>query len=206
MTTAYRRFQDSKVMTYERWHDGLGYDLEALAEMTDAERKSVESELIRNTTNWRDIEALAALGTDTAKAHIRKQIEQGSSEVRLAAARALAGDKESDRAREDAIIHALKTAEPMNGLARALDMAAEHKSPRIIEALLRCTLRPVPEVAVNAAGLVYYLFGKTSEPFDWDKRPFFLRFGEGGAEQRKAFTDMCAELGVDAQPYLKSPG
>jgi hypothetical protein len=203
MTSAYERFQASKAMTYERWHDGLGYDLEALAEMTDDERKSVETDLINNTTNWRDIEALAALGTPAAKAHIRKRIDQGSSEVRLAAARALAGDKESDRAREDAIIHALQTAEPMNGLARALDMAAEHKSPRVVEALLRCTLRPVPEVAVNAAGLVYYLFGKTTEPFDWDKRPFFMRFGEGGAEQRQAFADMCAELGIEAEPYLR---
>jgi hypothetical protein len=203
MTTAYQRFQDSTVMTYERWHDGLGYDLEALTEMTGAERNSVETDLINNTTNWRDIEALAALNTATAKAHIRKHIDQGSSEVRLAAARALAGDKESDRAREDAIIHALQTAEPMNGLARALDMAAEHKSPRIVEAVLRCTLRPVPEVAVNAAGLIYYLFGKTTEPFDWDKRPFFLRFGEGGAEQRRAFADMCTELGIEAEPYLK---
>ena len=203
MTSAYQRFQDSKVITYERWHDGIGYDLEALGEMTDAERHSVETDLIRNTTNWRDIEALAALNTDTAKAHIRKHIDQGSSEIRLAAAHALAGDKESGRAREDAIIDALQTAEPMNGLARALDMAAEHKSPRVIEALLRSTLRPVPEVAVNAAGILYYLFGKTTEPFDWDKRPFFLRFGEGGAEQRQAFTDMCAELGIDAEPYLK---
>jgi hypothetical protein len=203
MTSAYQRFQDSKVITYERWHDGIGYDLEALAEMTGAERQSVETDLIRNTTNWRDIEALAALGTDTAKAHIRNHLTHGASELRLAAAHALAADKDSSRDREDAIVHALEAAEPMNGLARALDMAAEHKSPRVIEALLRCTLRPVPEVAVNAAGLLYYLFGKTTEPFDWDKRPFFLRFGEGGAEQRQAFADMCAELGIDAEPYLK---
>ncbi len=203
MTTAYQRFQNSKVITYERWHDGVGYDLEALAEMTEAERKSVVTELIHSTTNWRDIEALATLGTDTANAHIRKHLTQGPSELRLAAAHALAGDKESDRAREDAIVHALQTAEPMNGLARALDMAAEHKSPRVIEALIRCTLRPAPEVAVNAAGLIYYLFGKTTEPFDWDKRPFFLRFGEGCDEQRKAFAEMCAELGIDAEPYLR---
>ena len=55
-------------------------------------------------------EALAAASGVTiqyiAKAHIRKHIDQGSSEIRLAAAHALAGDKESDCAREDAIIQA----------------------------------------------------------------------------------------------------
>lgn len=190
-------------MTYERWHDGIGYDLDALADMTQAERQSVETWLTNNMSNWRDIEALAALGTATAQAQIRKQLVAGSGELRLAAASALKEDAAIEREREDAIVHALETAQPMSNLSRALDMAAEHKSPRVVDALLRCTLRPQREVSVNAAGLLYYLFGKTSEPFDWKKRPFFLRFGESPAEQRKAFAEMCAELGIDAQPYLQ---
>ena len=200
--SAYQRFMDSTVATHERWHDGIGYDLEALAEMTPAERQHVESRLIQNTSDWRDIEALAALGTESAKAHIRKHLTRGKSELRLAAADALNDDNETDVEREDAIVHALEEAEPMNGLARALDLAAEHKSPRIVDALLRCTLSPQREAAVNAAGLLYFLFGKTQEPFDWSKRLFFLRFGEGSAEQRKAFAEMCKELGVDPRKYL----
>lgn len=34
---------------------------------------------------------------------------------------------------------------------------------------------------------------------DWSKGPFFLPFGEGPAEQRRAFEEKCAELGVDAK-------
>jgi hypothetical protein len=198
---AYRRFKESMVATYDRWHDGIGYDLDALKAMNDAERRSIEVELIADTTNWRDIEALAALGTETATAHIRKHLKHGPNELRLAAARALehagAGDEH-----DDAIVQALETAEPMQGLARALDMAARRKSPRVIDALFRATLRPDREAAVNAAGLLYFLFGKTQEEFDWAKRPFFLRFGEGAAEQRRAFAEMCAELGIDANKYL----
>ncbi len=199
---AYKRFQDSKVATYERWHDGVGYDLEALAEMTDEERKSVEGDLIADTSGWRDVEALAALGTERARVHIRKCLKSGPSEVRMAAARALENEPASGNAREDAIVYALDTAEPMNGLSDAIDAAAECDTPRMRDALFRMALSPVPERAVNAAALLFYLHGKTQSPFDWSRRPFFLRFGEGPEERRRAFTEMCKEFGTDPAKYL----
>jgi len=203
-SSAYRRFQASKDLTYERWHDGEGYDLKALAEMTDDERRHAEADLLRDTKDWRDIEALAAIASETAKARVREILANGPLKLRIAAAHALTGDHTLERAREDAVIAILETGDLNDGFVRALDMAAEVKSPRIIDALLRCTLRPTSVLAVNAAGLVYYLFGKASEPFEWEKRPLFLRFGEGGEKQREAFRDMCMTCGIDPARYLKT--
>ena len=55
------------VIDYEKWHDGVGYDLDAIREASQDERQAIEILLFnRGTRDWRDVEALAAL--DTARA------------------------------------------------------------------------------------------------------------------------------------------
>jgi hypothetical protein len=69
---------------YEKWHDGIGYDLEALAEANEKERKVIEKILVnRNPRNWRDIEALAFLDTTGARETLKDTI-QSNHEVNMA--------------------------------------------------------------------------------------------------------------------------
>ncbi len=42
-----RRFEQSMIMDYEKWHDGIGYDLNALREASPSERETIEKILMR---------------------------------------------------------------------------------------------------------------------------------------------------------------
>lgn len=59
--SAWKRFHDSMVMDFDKWHDGIGFDLDALREMTAGERRKVAAELAGRRQTWREIEALAVL-------------------------------------------------------------------------------------------------------------------------------------------------
>jgi hypothetical protein len=194
---------ESTVETYERWHDGIGYDLEALAQFSAEERVEIEEWLIRRDAEWRDLEALAALGTPRAMAEVRSNLVGGSTESRLFAVRLLAADPDIGPAREAAIIDGLATTQFGTGLSAALDMAVEHPTPAVIDALFRCARGDNPTASVHAAAHLAYLHGRAREPFDWDRRPFFLRFGsDDAADRRTAFIELCGECGVDPAPYL----
>ena len=77
---AYQRFIASMAMDFDKWHDGTGYDLQALAELTGQERTDVETLLLgRAGQDWRDKEALAALGSSSAVAALESQLNAGQS-------------------------------------------------------------------------------------------------------------------------------
>jgi hypothetical protein len=51
---------------------------------------------------------------------------------------------------------------------------------------------------------LFFLHGKSKEQFDWDHRPFFLRFNTTDRNEREAvFREMCETIGVDPQKYLR---
>lgn len=60
------RFQTSLNVGFDQWHDGIGYDLAALAEMSTQERESVRSVMasrIRNgSAGWREVEVAGRSG------------------------------------------------------------------------------------------------------------------------------------------------
>jgi hypothetical protein len=59
---AYDRFIKSMQVGYDQWHDGIGYDLDALAALTADERADARKLLAgRAGRDWRDVEALEAL-------------------------------------------------------------------------------------------------------------------------------------------------
>jgi hypothetical protein len=56
---------------YEKWHDGIGYDIDAIKLASPAERKTIERILIAHTPrDWRDIEALAQIDTERVQAFL----------------------------------------------------------------------------------------------------------------------------------------
>ena len=201
--SAAARFRRSMELDYVRWRDGDGYDLDAIAQASPADRAVIEALLLpRGVTDWRDVEALAALATPGALAALESAWSHGSARIRTAILR-YSPDLmvEADRIRS--LVEILETASLDNGLSQAIDLAAEFHPQPVIDALLRGTLGRSREAAPNFAGLLMFLHGKAESAFDWDQRPFFTRFNtDSGQQRRTAFLELCAKIGVDPSPYL----
>lgn len=197
------RFVDSMKIDYEKWHDGIGYDLETLAKATPGERQQIETILLaRGARDWRDIEALAALKTSKSQPALRAALETGGAEIRGAVLR-YAPELVSEAEKTAHLIDALRTATFYAGLTQALDHVAEFHPPEVVAELFRGTLAREGEVAVSFAGLLMFIHGKAPERFDWSQRPFFLRFATANRLEREAaFRDLCEDIGVDAGEYL----
>lgn len=103
----------------------------------------------------------------------------------------LAGLRGAEQIR--AIVAALDRAVWFKGLGEALDLAAEHPSPAIVDALWRNLQARSGDVAMHCAALLTYLHGLAAEPFDLAQRPFFLRFHTEDAQERAAAIDELRE-------------
>jgi len=112
---------------------------------------------------------------------------------------------ESDRTAS--LVAALSTADLYGGLSQALDQAEDFHPPEVVDALFRGLLARDGEAAVSFAGMLMFLHGKTSEPFDWDQRPFFLLFHTADSvERRQHFRELCKKIDVDADALMKRLG
>jgi hypothetical protein len=191
------------VMDFDKWHDGIGYDLDALRAMSPAEKKSTETMLIRRgARDWRDIEALACFDTPEARAAIKAAMNNPNPDVRNAVTRC-APELIPDAVRTASLVMGLETAFFFGGLGQTLDQVAEFHPPLIVEALLRGALGRTGDVAMHFAALLYYIHGKAAEPFDMVQRPFFLRFNTDNRTERETlFRELCQKIGVDAARYL----
>ena len=71
-----RRFEKSMEINYEKWHDGIGYDIDAIKLSSPAELKTIELILIYHSPrDWRDIEALAQIHTKSARETLKGAIK-----------------------------------------------------------------------------------------------------------------------------------
>jgi hypothetical protein len=177
---AYQLFLDSMVMDFDKWHDGTGYDLEALEQLGPEEQASVEELLIKNLEqagDWRDVEALAALGSDSARKAVDKARSHNDTKVRKYALRICLDTQDSkdltkkDIAElEEQVIQSVKHGDS--------EMAEDMPTMRVKKALLDSILGFKSEIRVSAVAFLLYLCGQAPEPFDWSQRPFFLRFSD----------------------------
>jgi hypothetical protein len=88
---AYKKFMASTIMDYEKWHDGIGYDLDTFKQMTPAEQARVVAELkSKGSPDWRDVEVFEIAGTAEADAALREALDHGPPEARLHAMQTLA--------------------------------------------------------------------------------------------------------------------
>lgn len=189
---AYSRFQASRVMDFEKWHDGIGYDLDALDNLTPEERRAVEAELTSGIAGWRDLEALHRLGTPEAIAAIEDARKSGDIELRLAALR-YGSAPDVDMA-EGAILEALGSF-PVNTLA--IELAVSYMTPDIVEALRRCVRECTGTEAYLAAAALLVMHGKLESIHSWNRREFLLRFVEAPSPDRAAaYDELSAEIGV----------
>jgi hypothetical protein len=193
-----RKFRESMQLTYDRWHDGEGYALDVLAEMTPAERRQVEGDLLANgVRNWRDVEALAALATPAAERALREAFTLNDDAIRMAllshATRLFSEDE-----RSLALVEALGRAEIYGGLTQALLIVQEFHPPAVMDALIIGVLRRDGATAGQFAALLCYLFGKADSPFDWNLRPFFLRQTE---DRNAMFAELCERLEIPGERH-----
>lgn len=201
--SALARFERSMVIDYEKWHDGIGYDIGAIDAASPAERAAIEALLLRRgARDWRDVEALAALNTPRAGQELERASRHSDPDIRLAVVRYVP-QLVPDSQRTASLIAALETAKFGGGLSQALDEAAEFHPPEVVRALLRGAIRREGEATVHCAALLLYIHGQADSPFDWSKRPFFLRFHtEDRRAREEAFRELCAKIGVDPSEYL----
>jgi len=177
---AYQLFMDSMVMDFDKWHDGTGYDLQALEKLGVEERASIEKLLIGNLKqvgDWRDVNALVALGSDSAHKAVNKARFHNNTKVRDYALKIILDTHNSkdttkkDIAElEDQVIQAVK-----NG---NFEIAEYMSTRRVKKALLDSILGFKSEVRVSAVAFLLYLCGQAAEPFDWSQRSFFLLFSD----------------------------
>ena len=72
------------------------------------------------------------------------------------------------------------------------------------EDLIKGLLTRTGDVAVHFAAMLFYLFGKAKEPFDWKQRPFFLRFNTENRKKRvKVFRKLCQKLKINPEKHLQ---
>jgi len=199
------RFERSVAIDYEKPQDCPGYDLGALAAATPSERRAIEVILVeRGIKHSRDVEALAALRMPLADAVLTAAIRHPDPEIRLAVMR-YAWRLIPQTQRAASLVRTLKTASPYGGLCEALDEAADFHPKEVVEALFDGALYRDGESAIHFAALLMFVHGKASSPFDWNQRPFFLRFNTPHQDQREAvFVELCEKIGVDSSDHLRS--
>ena len=199
-----QRFKASMKIGFEEWHDGIGYNIAAIRLASKVELDAIEKILINHSPrDWRDIEALAEINTKCARETIKEAIKDSNPVVRIAVIR-FAPDLITDNERTQSIIHALQNVEIFNGFSNVLDEVERHHPKEVKEALINGLLNRTGDVAVHFAGMLFYLFGKAKEPFDWKQRPFFLRFNtENRKERVEVFRELCKKLKINSEKYLR---
>ena len=201
-TDAYSKFMASLQLDYDRWHDGDGYDLEALANIDESERANVVSELTRRDATWREIEALEHIDIPPAFMAIKRALHDSEwIDTRLAAAEALSRLGKLDEPIDAILAREIRRLDDTDGggSTRALLMAEEYPTDAVRKALLAASLKRT-DSAMHCAGVLCYLTGAGKEPFDWDLRPLFLRLGpdEPEGDRNAAFNELCTL--VNMQP------
>ena len=202
--TPLQRFEASMKIGFEEWHDGIGYDIEAVRIASQAERNAIEQMLINHSPRgWRDIEALAEINTKCARETIKEALKDPDPVVRIAVTR-FAPDLVTDKERTQSITFGLENAEIFGGIAQVLLEVESYHPEEVKESLIKGLLNRKGEVAVLFAEMLFYIFGESKEPFDWGKRPFFLRFNtEDRTERVKVFREICRKLKINPEKYLR---
>ena len=197
----YDRFRASAHLHAGNWRDPE-HDLEAIRLANLEERTAIEQFLIaRGIQHFIDAEALALLDTPTAQQALLQAFHSGSPELRAAIVR-VAPQLISNDEQLTELLQRVDECDAYKGLDLTLQQLEANHPPSIVEAMLRRIVRDPGVVAVHYAALLLYLFDKASSPFDWEKRPFFLRFNAGDeADRRQAFVELCEQLGYAFAPF-----
>ena len=202
--TPLSRFITSMKIDYEKWRDGISYDLEALKQANEQEKETIQQILIKkNPLNWRDIESLALLDTRKARAALKAAVHKDNAEVNMAVIR-FAPELINEDFRTKLIIKALKTVRSFEGLSSTLMIVDQYHPKEVVSGLFKGLISREGEVAVHFAAMLLYLYGKTETYYGWEKRSFLLKFNTSERCDRKiVFRELCKQIDVDYTEYLE---
>jgi hypothetical protein len=202
--TPLQRFKTSMNIGFEEWHDGIGYNIPAIRLASQEELDEIEKILINHRPrDWRDIEALAEINTKRSRETIKDVIKDQNPVLRIAVIR-FTPDLITDNERTQSIIYALQNTEIFSGFSNLLEEVEIYHPKKVKEALIKGLLNRTGDVAVHFAAMLFYLYGKAKEPFDWKQRPFFLRFNTENRKKRvKVFRELCQKLKINPEKYLQ---
>jgi hypothetical protein len=201
--SALQRFLDSMKIGYIEWHDGIGYDLNALKELTHDELQQVEALIIsRRDSDWRDVEALAALNTPFTIQALKECLNSTNNEARLFAARFLKEMGIEDRI-EEIVVKTLPQTKIGEGLTYALSLAETYPTERIRREVLCCAFLGNDDIRIHCAAMALYLYGKAASNFDTHNKIIFdFRESDPGIRM-KQFEVLCRQVGVDPIEILR---
>lgn len=202
---AYDRFIQSMEMNYDKWHDGEGYDLEALKDITPDERKELET-LLRGRNDWRDAEALAALNPP-ATSDLRKKFAGKSTPL---VTRLEAGEQLQELGEKvdftPLLLEMLEAApEDLSVMSRSFDFIESIKDEldeKVKHKLVKMLSTMKAEPAVNFACITCVVYGISSGQYDWTDRPFWLRFGEAN-DHAAAFDELLTKIKIDKKDIAR---
>jgi hypothetical protein len=197
---ALQKFDQSMNIGYMEWHEGIGYDLKALSELSDGELSQVETLFIsRKVRDWRDVEVLAEIGSEQALSALKNALKSRYYEVRIRAAEKLSQKGAiSEEEIETLLVETIPLVSILNGQTFTLRLVENYPTPAVKRILLWCTLYGKDDIRVHAAALIYYFYGFATSSFDWNYRSFYLRFGDKNLSNRKlAYDELCDKIQVD---------
>ena len=195
------RFRRAAKIDANTWRDPQ-HDLDAIRLATPQERSDIEQFLLaRGIQHFIDAEALACLDTPRARQALTAAFSSGPTEIRAAVAY-LAPQLIEDEVRVAELVGRIDACDAYNALSLTLTQIETTHPPVVIDAMLRRIARDPSVTAAHFTGLLLYLHGHAAEPFDWEQRPFLLRFNPGDeADRRAAFELLCRLIGYDSTAY-----
>ncbi|MDP3491615.1 MAG: hypothetical protein Q8R82_00760 [Hyphomonadaceae bacterium] len=190
-SAAYVRFKQSTVLDYDKWKEGTPYDLAALKDVTPEERDLIVDELCAIASlDWRDVEALRALGTEKAIKRVGKAAEKQTDGAGI---EAFMDDIAAHGWTEDIetrFIEKLERAASMTGaLDRLYEIAEAHPTPAVLEQLMRnARISSDSTVRYSMGGFLLELTGHidTRYTFDPNIRPHLLDLNSDDYKTYKA--------------------
>jgi hypothetical protein len=188
---AYTRFKASMVLDYNKWKEGEPYDIAALKEITPEERDLLVDEICETASlDWRDVEALRALGTEKAIKRVGKAAEKQTDGAGIEAFMDdIASQGWTDEI-ETRFIEKLERAASMTGaLDRLYEIAEAHQTPAVMKQLMRnARISSDNTVRYSMAGFLLELTGHVDTRYTFDKniRPHLLDLNSDDYKTYKA--------------------
>ena len=201
---AYERFQSSRNIGYDQWHDGVGYDLDAFAAMPPQGRDE-EARRVRESADpdWRDLELLGAHGGSESIEHLRHLLTHPSIDTRAHALDVLIDGGHAPGTVPDVqLSHIIDAIDDDNdeGMTMALLLAQDHAGFRSKLALVRGMIDK-PALSLHFASALLDLAGLSDDTaaFDPKFRPTLLRLlpDNAASDRAAALHDIGRMLKID---------
>jgi hypothetical protein len=192
----YERFCRAAAIGPDNWRDPE-HDLEAIRLATPDEKRAIEQFLLRQgICHFIDAQALALIDTPAARQALLAAFRDGPLEIRAAVAH-VAPELVAEGEKLAELLQRIETCDAYAGLDLTLDQIERTHPPQVVAAMLKRIERDPGVAAVHFAALLLYLHGHAASAFDWDQRPFFLRFNPGDEiDRQQAIDELYQRIGT----------